>query len=135
MIDKPEKSDQERPGELTPEQYRVCRQKGTEPPFTGQYYAHKAAGVYLCSCCGAELFSSEAKYDSGSGWPSFWKPFAEEAIARADDFSHGMHRIEVQCRRCGAHLGHQFSDGPKPTGLRYCINSVSLGFREQGSGK
>jgi peptide-methionine (R)-S-oxide reductase len=134
MSDKPEKSDQERPGELTPEQYRVCRQKGTEPPFTGHYYAHKAAGVYLCSCCGAELFPSEAKYDSGSGWPSFWKPVAEEAIARADDFSHGMHRIEVQCRRCGAHLGHLFTDGPKPTGLRYCINSVSLGFREPVSG-
>jgi peptide-methionine (R)-S-oxide reductase len=112
--------------ELTPEQYEVLRQKGTEPPFTGKYvYAHDS-GTYRCAACGAELFRSDAKFDSGTGWPSFTEPMFAEAVETHEDRSHGMIRTEVTCRRCGGHLGHVFPDGPGPQGLRYCINSVSL---------
>jgi peptide-methionine (R)-S-oxide reductase len=131
MSDDIEKSDTEWRAELTPEQYRVCREKGTEPAFTGRYHDHKGRGVYRCVCCGEELFGSDAKYDSASGWPSFWQPIAEQAVGVEEDLSHGMRRVEVHCNRCGAHLGHVFEDGPRPTGLRYCINSVSLDFEDR----
>ncbi len=111
---------------LTPEQYRVVRQKGTERAFTGEYWNSKKQGTYKCVACGLELFASETKFDSGCGWPSFFAPVAKDAVATAPDFSHNMRRIEVLCPRCGAHLGHVFPDGPRPTGLRYCINSLSL---------
>src|SRR5687767_9248363 len=109
---KPEKTEQEWRNQLTPEEFRITRQKGTEPAFTGKYYACTDNGIYRCLCCGAELFSSETKYDSGSGWPSFWKPLDESAIDYHSDSSYGMRRIEVMCKRCGAHLGHVFEDGP-----------------------
>lgn len=120
------KTEEEWRKELTPEQYSVCRMKGTEPPFTGEYYQTKTDGVYTCSCCGAELFDSDTKYDSRSGWPSFYEPTNAERIQEQTDRTHGMSRTEVMCKSCGAHLGHVFPDGPRPTGLRYCINSVSL---------
>jgi peptide-methionine (R)-S-oxide reductase len=114
--------------ELTPEQYRVLREKGTERPFTGAYNDFKGEGVFACAGCGAALFDAATKYNSGSGWPSFWAPAAPEALAAHHDASHGMVRTEISCGRCGGHLGHVFPDGPAPTGLRYCINSAALSF-------
>ena len=131
MSDKVQKSDAEWRAKLDPEQFHVTRECGTEPPFSGKYYAHKETGMYRCVCCDAPLFSSEHKYDSGSGWPSFWASVSKDAIEAQVDRSHGMNRIELRCARCGAHLGHVFEDGPEPTGLRYCINSASLDFEKK----
>jgi peptide-methionine (R)-S-oxide reductase len=128
VADKIVKTDDEWRKVLTDEQYRVTRECGTEPPFTGKYYHFKGEGTYLCVACGNELFTSDTKYDSGSGWPSFWAPVSDGKISELKDKSLGMVRVEVRCSRCGAHLGHVFEDGPRPTGLRYCINSAALDF-------
>ena len=124
-----EKSEEEWRHQLTPEQFRICRQKGTEPAFSGKYWNTHEPGTYLCAACGTELLSSETKFDSGTGWPSFWAPAAPEHVATAEDRSLLMRRTEVRCAACGSHLGHVFDDGPAPTGQRYCINSVALDFQ------
>ncbi|MET3652030.1 peptide-methionine (R)-S-oxide reductase MsrB [Dyella japonica] len=129
---KPARSDEQWRARLTPQQYAVCRCSATEPPFSGKWYRHKAAGTYVCVACHAPLFASEAKYDSGSGWPSFFQPLARKAVSLQQDETHGMRRTEVRCATCESHLGHVFPDGPKPTGLRYCINSVALDFAPAG---
>jgi peptide-methionine (R)-S-oxide reductase len=125
-IEKVHKSEKEWASELTPEQFKVCRKKGTERAFSGKLWDSKTPGTYVCACCGNPLFDSETKFESGTGWPSFWQPVTEEAVATEDDRSLFMRRTEVLCAACDAHLGHVFEDGPQPTGLRYCMNSVAM---------
>ncbi len=128
MSNKLHKSDKDWLSQLTPLQFYVARKKGTEPAFTGEYWDHHEAGIYHCVCCNNPIFASDRKYDSGTGWPSFWQPVAGENVSTEVDDSLGMRRVEIQCSHCGAHLGHVFEDGPEPTGLRYCTNSASLRF-------
>lgn len=130
-----EKTDDDWRRELTPDQYRIMRQKGTEPPFTGEYVNEKTPGVYRCAACGTPLFRSDTKYDSGSGWPSFYAPIDEANVETEEDRTHGMRRTEVMCATCEAHLGHVFPDGPRPTGLRYCVNSASLTLDPETKGE
>nr|VFK30070.1 MAG: peptide-methionine (R)-S-oxide reductase [Candidatus Kentron sp. MB]VFK75037.1 MAG: peptide-methionine (R)-S-oxide reductase [Candidatus Kentron sp. MB] len=133
MTKKVQKSEDEWRNQLTPEQFRVARKKGTERPFSGEYNDCKEDGIYRCVCCGNPLFDAETKFDSGSGWPSFWAPASQESVYTENDHTLGMLRAEVLCRICDAHLGHVFEDGPAPTGLRYCMNSVSLQLDQEGS--
>lgn len=130
-MEKIQKSDKEWQKLLTPKEFYVCRQKGTERPFSGKYNDYKGSGVFVCKCCGNPLFDATTKFDSGTGWPSFYEPIHPQAVEEHRDLSHGMIRTEATCAKCGAHLGHVFPDGPKPTGLRYCINSVSLDLKEK----
>ncbi|MGZ8136550.1 MAG: peptide-methionine (R)-S-oxide reductase MsrB [Methylococcaceae bacterium] len=131
MTDKKNASEAPEQEQLTPEQYNICRLKGTEPPFSGKYTDCKKEGIYHCICCGSPLFDSKTKYDSGSGWPSFFDAYSKDSVDEHSDVSYGMRRVEVTCKSCAAHLGHVFQDGPQPTGLRYCINSVALDLKEK----
>jgi peptide-methionine (R)-S-oxide reductase len=131
MAEKIMKSDAEWQQNLSPEQFQVARKAGTEPAFTGKYWNEKEKGTYACICCGQPLFSSETKYNSGTGWPSFFQPLEKDAVVEHTDVGHGMVRTEVRCSKCDAHLGHLFEDGPKPTGMRYCMNSASLDLKKE----